>query len=289
MTERKLQIAWQGQIASPVGLAWLADARCLLVCDPEGGRLASLDPESGGVSFLDIAGAPSFCFPTREGELLLGNGAELVRIDGGESSEGGSAPDLRIDMPGYLRTHFGTADQFGRLWFVAPDQRSGGSDGRVYRYHDGRMIPTLFDRSRPGGLALSADGRTLFHANGADRSIETYRVSRASALSERQVLTRFAEAKGEPRAIALDSDGHLWVAMSNARILRIAPRGEVVEEIALPDGPAADIAFGGNDYRTLFIGVPGRILSIKIEVAGLPTGAVKLSVGGLGLIDDDDH
>lgn len=286
MAERNAQIAWQGDIAHPTGLAWLPEAACLLVCDPDKGRLASLDPDGGAMSLLESEGETSFCFPTRDGELLLGSGSELVRLN----ADGESTVEIRIDMPSHLRTGTGTADRFGRLWFSAPACANDGSDGRVYRYHDGRMIPTLFDRCRPGGVALSADGRTLYFANGAARQIETHKVSAASALSNDAVLVELPAGMGEPRGIALDVADHLWVAMSGGRVLRIAPDGTIADDLAVDAGEPIDLAFGGPELSTLFVSTPGAIHAIAVNVSGAPVGTVKLSLGEtLGLIEDDDH
>lgn len=278
------QIVWQGDIARPTGLAWLAGAECLLVCDPEGGRLGSLDPDGGAVSLMSTCGPTSFCFPTRDGELLLGMGGDLVRLDGNGNSE----VEIRIDMPAHLQTGTGTTDRLGRLWFAAPDA-SGGGDGRVYRYHDGRMIPSLFGRCRPGGVAVSADGRMLVHANGTARRIEYYRISPAAALSAGEVLAVLPDDAGEPRGIALDRDGGLWVALSSGRLALIAPDGTIAMQVEIA-GEAIDVAFGGADMATLFISTPGAIHAVQPPVAGLAIGAVKLSAGAhLGLIEDEDH
>ena len=289
MSAGDLHEIWRADIAQPVGLAWLDAAGSLLVCDPAGGRIASLDPASGAMAFLGVPGSPSFCFPTSEGELLIGNGADLVRIDG----EGRSALEIRIDMPAHLATASATVDALGRLWFVARDRRAGG-EGRVYRYHDARMVPSLFDRTRPGGLAVSADGRTLFHANGPARTIEAYRVSPAAALSAGEPRFSLPASSGEPQDMALDSAGALWVALSGssdaqAALVRLAPDGAVLEEIAVPASAVSAIAFGGEGLRTLFVAVPGAILALPMTVPGVPLVSVRLGHTDLGLIEDDDH
>ncbi len=287
-----LQTVWQGTIERPTGLAWLEAAGCLLVCDPQQGRLARFDPARGEMAFLELGTSPSFCAATSEGELLLGDGLDLVRID----REGESEVEIRIDMPDTLSTGLATVDPRGRLWFAAPDRSAveeapagQGGEGRVYRYHDGRMIPTLFDRTRPGGLAVSRDARTLFHANGAARTIEAYPVNSASALSQGQVWARLPSDAGEPRGLALDAQGHLWVALSGGDVVRIAPGGQIVERLDVPGMAPLDVAFGGEDLRTLFVSAPGAILSRDLAVPGLPQAALRLSAGALGLIEEDDH
>lgn len=291
MADSKAQIAWHGDIARPTGLAWLADAAVLLVCDPGGGRVASFDPANGAMSFVQMDGATSFCFPTRDGQLLMGEGLDLVRLDG----DGNSEVEIRIDMPGHLRTGTGAVDPMGRLWFSAPDERgdeggnADGADGRVYRYHDGRMVPTLFDRTRPGGIALSAEGRRLYHANGGARRIELYHVNSAGAVSNGETLVRLPDSWGEPRGLAMGGTGDLWVACSEGRIGRVSTKAEVVEALSI-GVEAIDLAFGGEDLATLYISAPGTLFAIEAGTQGQAVPPVKLSLGEtLGLIEDDDH
>ena len=56
-----------------------------------------------------------------------------------------------------------------------------------------------------------------------------------------------------PDGCALDAEEHVWAANALAGVLsRVAPGGEVVEEIAMPDGLGVfACGLGGEDGRTL--------------------------------------
>ena len=82
----------------------------------------------------------------------------------------------------------------------------------------------------------------------------------------------------------MDSEGMYWVAMfEGARIVRIAPNGEIAREIRLPVKCPTSVAFGGPDLRTLYITsashgrskeeleqypLSGKVLCLKMDVAG---------------------
>ena len=62
-----------------------------------------------------------------------------------------------------------------------------------------------------------------------------------------------AELKFAPDGCALDADGHVWAANAAGGVLaRVAPGGDVVEEIAMPDGLGVfACGLGGEDGHTL--------------------------------------
>jgi sugar lactone lactonase YvrE len=84
----------------------------------------------------------------------------------------------------------------------------------------------------------------------------------------------------------VDEAGAYWVAMfEGARLLRYAPSGELLADIALPVRCPTMPCFGGEDRRTLFITTArdkrpadeltrepwaGAVLTLRVDVPGLP-------------------
>jgi sugar lactone lactonase YvrE len=97
---------------------------------------------------------------------------------------------------------------------------------------------------------------------------------------------------GRPDGAAMDSEGHYWVAMfEGARVLRLAPDGRVVQELALPVRCPTMPCFGGADLRTLYLTtsrqnrpadelarepLAGCVLQCRVDVPGLPTHLARL-------------
>jgi gluconolactonase len=49
--------------------------------------------------------------------------------------------------------------------------------------------------------------------------------------------------------------------------------GEKVDEIDMPEGPA-NVCFGGDDYKTLFITAETSLYSVRVKISGAkPKGA----------------
>jgi sugar lactone lactonase YvrE len=95
---------------------------------------------------------------------------------------------------------------------------------------------------------------------------------------------------GRPDGATVDAEGNYWVAMfEGQRLLRIAPSGQVLNEVAMPARCPTMPCFGGDDLKTLYVTtarherpaaelaalpLSGRVLSMRVEVPGLPVNFV---------------
>jgi sugar lactone lactonase YvrE len=89
---------------------------------------------------------------------------------------------------------------------------------------------------------------------------------------------------GRPDGAAVDAEGAYWCAMfEGARLLRFAPDGTQLADVALPVRCPTMAAFGGEDMRTLFVTsarkgrseaelaqypLSGAVLSLRVDVPG---------------------
>jgi sugar lactone lactonase YvrE len=118
------------------------------------------------------------------------------------------------------------------------------------------------------GSVITPDGRTLIVGETAGSRYTAFTIEPDGSLTGRRVwaqvapapeLTTFAETLANlrfgPDGCALDADGHIWSADEvGARCVRLAPGGEIVDEIAAPDGlDCFACMLGGDDGRTLLI------------------------------------
>jgi DNA-binding IclR family transcriptional regulator len=68
------------------------------------------------------------------------------------------------------------------------------------------------------------------------------------------ILTRIARASGEPRALAVDPDGRLWVALWGGwSVARLDENGEIDRILALPVPRPTGLAFGGPALGSLYV------------------------------------
>lgn len=146
----------------------------------------------------------------------------------------------------------GCADMMGRVWIgaIAPD-RSPGSGCLLWT--DGTRVRVVHDDiTISNGMAFSADGATLYHADTGEQTVLAHRVDATrGVITHTEVRCAWDEAR--PDGLALDTHGGLWVALyGTSEILRLAP-GEAPFVAELPTPQVTSLAFGGQDGRDLLI------------------------------------
>ena len=73
--------------------------------------------------------------------------------------------------------------------------------------------------------------------------------------------------------MAVDVQGNIYTTQMDNRVLVIDADGKEISEIAVPENPA-NVCFGGNDYRTLFITARTSLYSVRVKYPGAkPKGA----------------
>jgi sugar lactone lactonase YvrE len=105
----------------------------------------------------------------------------------------------------------------------------------------------------PNGSVISDDGRTLIVGETYGGRYTAFTIGEDGSLGERRV---WAELPGSaPDGCTLDAEGHIWTADARGgRCCRVAPGGEIVEEVAAPDGlQFFACMLGGDDGRTLLL------------------------------------
>jgi gluconolactonase len=101
--------------------------------------------------------------------------------------------------------------------------------------------------TRPRGIALSPNGRTLYVSNADEYNIRAWDVDRNGDPSGERVLA--TKIEGAPAGIAVDEKGNLWVAAKGLNVF--TPEGKRVHGIETRDIFA--LAFGEADSKTLFL------------------------------------
>jgi sugar lactone lactonase YvrE len=124
------------------------------------------------------------------------------------------------------------------------------------------------DMHFPNGSVITPDGRTLIVGETAGSRYTAFTIGADGSLGDRRVwaqvtpapeLTTFEETLARvqfaPDGCALDAEGKIWSADSvGARCVRLAPGGEIVEEVSAPgDLSCFACMLGGDDGRTLLI------------------------------------
>lgn len=160
----------------------------------------------------------------------------------------------------------------GTLYFSDPWGSSMEKPiGGFYRaFPDGRLEQIDTGLAFPNGVAISADGSTVFLAETGKNHILRYQIGPDGSIGERTVFARLPGGPG-PDGMAFDAEGRLLVAHYGAgRVEIVGQSGEVVDFIPVPGKSVTNCAFGGDDLRTLVITdvETQSLYQVRLPVAG---------------------
>ena len=300
---------WQPVTRQPDELGespfWHPQERRLYWVDIPGRQLRRIDPAAGEPQSWAMPQEPGCIAPVAGGGLVIAlrGGIYRARRWGGELELLAAA---RHDTA-TTRFNDGKADPLGRFWA-----------GTMYEPRDARRAQLFsFDLGTEGepavevkagdaitanGLAWSPDARTLYWTDTPHHIIHAWDWDgQSNAMSAQRVFRQFAPKPagwkpgdpgygGRPDGAAVDSEGNYWCAMfEGGRLLKIAPSGETLAEIAVPVRCPTMPCFGGDDLRTLYVtsgrhnrpaqeleALPwsGCVIAARVEVPGLPVNFV---------------
>lgn len=147
---------------------------------------------------------------------------------------------------------FGSADDARELDFYG-----------VYRIADhGKLDVIARWKTRPNGIALSPDQKTLYVANSDERTITAWDLDRGGTATNERVVVR--GINGAPDGIKMDGKGNLWVACNNVSVY--SPRGERIKFFEVGETPA-NLAFDA-DCKTVYVTARTSLYRIGLIAKG---------------------
>lgn len=288
--EPGLQVAFDEPMIVGESPLWHSLEHCLYWVDIDGFAIHRLHPQSGAHKKWTAPSEPTALGLCEDGTLVVALRDGFARFN----SASGVFTPLAVAPYDTTTARFndGRVDAAGRFWvgtmYEPKDARKAAmyvlERGAVRCAWDGGMITS-------NGLAFSADGRYMYHADTPSHRIDRYRFDAATGeLGAAEVFQRFDADKsapgygGRPDGAAVDSEGAYWVAMfEGSRLLRFDASGALLREVKLPLRCPTMMAFGGADLRTLYITsagarrpleertrypLSGCLLALRVEVPG---------------------
>ena len=219
--------------------------------------------------------------PRAEGGFV-GGGYDgfLVAEAGFQSVEWLGDPESTLESN---RFNDGKTDRAGRFWAGTMDRFEREATGSLYRLDSDLSWSCVDSGYRvTNGPAFSLDGRTMYHSDSALQTVYAFDLADDGSATGRRVLTRFGEGEGYPDGMTVDSEDCLWIAFWDGWCLRrLAPSGDVLAELPVPVQRPTSCAFGGEDYRQLFITSASRGLDEQ-ALSGQPSaGGLFMTVPGV--------
>jgi len=139
----------------------------------------------------------------------------------------------------------------------------------VYRLDDKGNVRLLTkELTQPNGLAFSPDGKRFYVDDSEQRNIRAYNVGSDGSLSNGRIFGAEPGGKheGVPDGMRVDEAGNLYVTGPKG-IWIWDPEGHHLGTIQMPEQPA-NLIWGDNDYRTLYITATTSVYKLRTKVRG---------------------
>jgi len=167
-------------------------------------------------------------------------------------------------------------DKAGGIYFTDPDLRAPkpppqGKTAVFYIAPDRKVTRLIETLPNPKGLCLAPDGKILYVITTHHPQVIAYPIRSPGTLASGRPFCTL-EASPDKRAMrggdgaAVDSKGNLYVATARG-VQVFNPRGERLGNIPFPE-PPSNLAFGGPDFKTLYVTASHSLYTAVMEVAG---------------------
>jgi gluconolactonase len=202
---------------------------------------------------------------------LESNGTITVVADRYEGKRLNSPNDLVYRSDGAL---YFTDPPFG-LPRVFDDTRKELPFSGVYRLANGSLQLLTKELTGPNGLAFSPDERFLYVSNWdvARKVIMRYPVLADGSLGAGTVFVDATTSHPGEQAwdgVKVDRDGNVYAAGPGG-VWVVSPEGKHLGMIEAPETPA-NIAWGDDDARTLYMTARTGLYRIRLEIPGIRPG-----------------
>ena len=249
------------------GPAWSRGGR-LYFTDKSSSRILTWSPEDGLSDFrVDPGGANGLIF-TDAGDLIVceSDARRVISIapDGTETVLADSYNGKKLNSP-----NDAWVDAKGGIYFSDHSMRSKDvleqvGDHIYYNIPDrSKILRVTHDLEYPNGMITNPDGDRLYVTDSGANKTYVYTINSDGTLKDKRVF-----ASEGYDGLAMDVFGNVYITPQSNYISVYDPAGKRIDEITTPSRPA-NICFGGNDMRTLYITAGSTVYSIRMRVKGL--------------------
>lgn len=262
------------------GPVWDAARHRLTFSDIPADRMYEWSPADG----LAVARAPSGKSNgmTRdlEGRLIACQHARrrVVRIedDGSETVLADAFDGARLNSPNDV-----VVRSDGSVYFTDPPYGLNpvfGTEGEMelpfcglFRLGVDGALDAVCTAITPNGLAFSPDEALLYVADTEIGALFVFDVLAGGDLSSPRLFARIAPGTAAPDGVKVDREGRVYTTGPGG-VWIFEPSGRQVGVIAVPELPA-NLAWGGSDWRDLYVTARTSLYRVRLAVAGVPPAA----------------
>jgi gluconolactonase len=280
---QELASGFGGDLGPAEGPLWWKEGGYLLFSDIHSNRRMKYTPGQGVTLFKEPTNRANGLTRDLQGRLLAAehDSRRVTRqeADGSITVIANSFQGRRLNRPNDVVVRSDGAIYFTDPVGPIPSEQWDLTHTGVYRVTAdlGTMTLLLDDLVFPNGIAFSPDERLLYVTDfrrGLIRSIELL----PNGLLAKQTDRVFADLRGSepggPDGLKVDVAGNVYCGGSGG-IYILDPQGKKLGRIVHGHPATTNIAFGGDDWKTLYFTSRSTLFSVKLKIAGIPVPVEK--------------
>ena len=280
---RELATGFGGDIGPAEGPVWISEGRYLLFNDIQTSRRMKFTPGQGVVVAKTPTNEANGLTRDLQGRLISAEHAtrRVTRED-----PDGSITVVANNFQGkrLLRPNDAIVKSDGAIYFtdpggpLAPDQFDVTIAG-VYRVSAdlGTISLIVDDMIGPNGLAFSPDESILYVNDARRRTARAYDVLPNGTVAK-QTSRLFADLGGPepgvPDGMKVDTAGNVYTGGAGGLYI-LDKTGKKLGRIVHGLPATTNVAFGGEDWKTLYFTTRSSLNMVTVKVAGVPVPAKK--------------
>jgi len=275
---RELASGYGGAAGPAEGPLWMVEDKQLLFNDINSARRIRYTPGEGVSVAMEMTNQANGMTRDLQGRIV--SAEHLTRRVTRYEADG----SLTVIANGFggkrlLRPNDVVVKSDGAIYFTdpggnaVPDQWDVTIPG-VYRVSAdlGTMSRVVDDMVRPNGLAFSPDESVLYVADSRRDHIRAYNMQingDTAKETSRVFIDLSGDEPGVPDGFKVDIQGNLYCGGAGGLYI-IDPAGKKLGRIVHGHPATTNVAFGGNDWKTLYFTTRSALFAVDVKIAGLP-------------------
>jgi len=282
---RQLATGYGGDIGPAEGPVWMKEGRYLLFDDIQTARRMKYTPGQGVTVAMEKTNEANGLTRDLQGRIVsaehLTRRVTRQEADGSFTVIANSFQGKRL-----LRPNDVVVKSDGSIYFtdpggpLAPEQWDVTVAG-VYRVSAdlGSMSLIADDMIGPNGIAFSPDESILYVNDSRRRHVRAYDLLPNGTLAK-QTSRVFADLggaeSGVPDGMKVDTAGNLYTGGAGGLYI-MDSKGKKLGRIMHGQPATTNLAFGGDDWKTLYFTTRSTLFSVNVKIAGIPVPVAKKS------------
>jgi gluconolactonase len=272
-----------GDLGPAEGPLWWKEGGYLLFSDIHASKRMKFTPGQGVTLFKEPTNRANGLTRDLQGRLLAAE-HDTRRVtrqeaDGSITVIANSFGGRRLNRPNDV-----IVKSDGAIYFTDPNgpatpEQWDLTHTGVYRVSPdlGTLTLLVNDFVVPNGIAFSPDEKLLYVNDSRRGHIRVFEVAPNGTLAK-QTDRVFADLRGSepgvPDGMKVDSAGNVYCGGAGG-IYILDPTGKKLGRIVHGYAATTNIAFGGDDWKTLYFTSRSQLASVKVKIAGIPVPVQK--------------